>query len=134
MPRMITNDGVDDAIAYGTQGTDRTYTERLVTSASGSVTVTTPGGFERNLDEPMASLRVFTSCVTSSVRAHQDGHFEGGKLCFQHSAHIFDPREGALCLCCDLKISQGHHLVSIQTQVRVPGCGEQIRDSLTPVI
>jgi len=97
-------DDVDDATAYGTQGTDRTYTERLVTSASGSVTVTKSGGFKRNLAKPMASLRVFTSCVTSSVRAEQDGHFEGGKLCFQHSARIFDLREDALCFC-DLQTS-----------------------------
>jgi hypothetical protein len=108
-------DGVDDA-AYGTQGTNVTYTERLVTSTSGSVTVTTPGGFEGNLDEPMASLRVFTSCVTSSVRAHRDGHFERGKLCSQHSAHISDPREGVLCSCCDLENSQGHHLVSVRVK------------------
>jgi hypothetical protein len=77
----------------------RTYTERLVvTSASGSVTVTTPRGFKGNVAGPMAARKGLTSCVTSIVRVHQTMTTtailrEGN--CFQHSARIFDPGIGA---------------------------------------
>ena len=98
-----------------------------MTSASGSVTVTKPGGFKRNLAKPMASLRVFTSCVTSSVRAEQDGHFEGGNCVFniQHASLTYAKMLFAFVT--SRLQPQGHRLVSLRVKGSKHTLGSQDR-------